>query len=79
MAVADAFDAMTSTRSYSRARPVDVALAELSRCAGAQFDPQMVGALVRALGRHGWHPAVTADEAAAQVPGARVARRAAPR
>ncbi|MFJ3666299.1 HD-GYP domain-containing protein [Streptomyces sp. NPDC090106] len=62
VAVADAFDAMTSTRSYSRARPVDVALAELERCAGAQFDPSMVTALVRALGRHGWHPAVTADE-----------------
>ncbi|MEV0173346.1 HD-GYP domain-containing protein [Streptomyces sp. NPDC050803] len=63
VAVADAFDAMTSTRSYSRARPVSVALAELQRCAGSQFDPRMVEALVRALGRHGWHPAVTADEA----------------
>ncbi|BAC70747.1 hypothetical protein Save01_06037 [Streptomyces avermitilis] len=62
VAVADAFDAMTSTRSYRRARPVAAALEELERCAGAQFDPVMVGALVRALGRQGWHPAVTADE-----------------
>lgn len=62
VAVADAFDAMTSTRCYSRARPVDVALRELERCAGAQFDPMMVRALVRALSRHGWHPAVTADD-----------------
>ncbi|MEV7287373.1 HD-GYP domain-containing protein [Streptomyces sp. NPDC093252] len=69
VAVADAFDAMTSTRSYSRARPVPVALAELRRCAGAQFDPRMVEALIRALGRAptgdqptGWHPAVTSDE-----------------
>ncbi|MGW0332664.1 HD-GYP domain-containing protein [Streptomyces sp. NPDC003011] len=62
VAVADAFDAMTSTRSYRRARPVDAALEELERCAGTQFDPMMVTALVRALGRHGWHPAVTADE-----------------
>ncbi|WP_405821974.1 HD-GYP domain-containing protein [Streptomyces sp. NBC_01390] len=62
VAVADAFDAMTSTRSYSRARPVGVALAELERCAGSQFDPVMVGALVRGLERRGgWHPAVTAD------------------
>jgi hypothetical protein len=60
VAVADAFDAMTSTRSYRRARPVPVALEELERCAGAQFDPGMVRALVRALDRHGWHPAVTA-------------------
>ncbi|CAL9443596.1 HD-GYP domain-containing protein [Streptomyces pilosus] len=63
VAVADAFDAMTSTRSYSRARPVPVALEELRRCAGSHFDPRMVGALVRAVGRTGWHPAVTADEA----------------
>ncbi|WP_210572347.1 HD-GYP domain-containing protein [Streptomyces sp. GESEQ-4] len=62
VAVADAFDAMTSTRSYRRARPVAVALEELRRCAGAQFDPRMVEALVRALARHGWHPAVTAGE-----------------
>jgi putative nucleotidyltransferase with HDIG domain len=63
VAVADAFDAMTSTRSYRRARPVGAALEELERCAGSQFDPRMVTALVRALARHGWHPAVTADVA----------------
>ncbi|MFF9096647.1 HD-GYP domain-containing protein [Streptomyces sp. NPDC014802] len=62
VAVADAFDAMTSTRSYSRARPVPAALAELERCAGAQFDPRMVEALVRAVARQGWHPSVTAEE-----------------
>jgi HD-GYP domain-containing protein (c-di-GMP phosphodiesterase class II) len=68
VAVADAFDAMTSTRSYSRARPVTAALKELQRCAGAQFDPRMVEALVRSLGRYGWHPAVTADEDRARTP-----------
>ncbi|MER5729748.1 HD-GYP domain-containing protein [Streptomyces sp. NPDC002138] len=62
VAVADAFDAMTSTRSYSRARPVPTALGELERCAGAQFDPDMVHALVRAIGRHGWRPVVTSDD-----------------
>ncbi|MEV5429942.1 HD-GYP domain-containing protein [Streptomyces sp. NPDC052701] len=62
VAVADAFDAMTSTRSYRRARPVEAALEELQRCAGGQFDPRMVAALVRALGRYGWRPAVTADD-----------------
>ncbi|MFE2877261.1 HD-GYP domain-containing protein [Streptomyces roseus] len=67
VAVADAFDAMTSTRSYSRARPVPVALAELERCAGAHFDPVMVRALVEAIGRDGWHPVVTADEDDLQV------------
>ncbi|MFJ9891906.1 HD-GYP domain-containing protein [Streptomyces sp. NPDC091280] len=68
VAVADAFDAMTSTRSYRRARPVPAALAELERCAGAQFDPRMVDALVLALGKYGWRPAVTADEPADLVP-----------
>ncbi|MFE0425291.1 HD-GYP domain-containing protein, partial [Streptomyces sp. NPDC058953] len=62
VAVADAFDAMTSTRSYSRARPVPVALKELERCAGSQFDPRMVTALVRALSRYGWETSVTSDE-----------------
>ncbi|MFD3540038.1 HD-GYP domain-containing protein [Streptomyces sp. NPDC058662] len=61
VAVADAFDAMTSTRSYSRARPVATALAELQRCAGAQFDPAMVRALTGAVDRDGWHPVVTSD------------------
>ncbi|MEV6669360.1 HD-GYP domain-containing protein [Streptomyces sp. NPDC051162] len=61
VAVADAFDAMTSTRSYSRARPVAVAMAELHRCSGTQFDPHMVEALEAALDRHGWHPAVTSE------------------
>ncbi|MFJ2948059.1 HD-GYP domain-containing protein [Streptomyces sp. NPDC087226] len=62
VAVADAFDAMTSNRSYSKARPVQVALDELRRCAGAHFDPRMVAALVRAITHSGWHPAVTADD-----------------
>ncbi|MGP3951972.1 HD domain-containing phosphohydrolase [Streptomyces sp. 7N604] len=61
VAVADAFDAMTSTRSYRRARPVPVAVEELRRCMGAQFDPRMVLALARAIDRHGWRPGVTAD------------------
>ncbi|MFJ7070038.1 HD-GYP domain-containing protein [Streptomyces sp. NPDC101115] len=68
VAVADAFDAMTSTRSYSRARPVGTALTELQRCAGTQFDPRMVDALARALHEHGWQTEVTADEPAVPAP-----------
>jgi hypothetical protein len=49
IAVADAFDSMTSTRSYRGARSVEDALAELRRCAGAQFDPVMVTAIERAI------------------------------
>jgi putative nucleotidyltransferase with HDIG domain len=54
----DAFDAMTSTRSYRRALEVEDALAELRRCAGTQFDPRMVEALARAVERIGWQPTV---------------------
>ncbi|MEY9844036.1 hypothetical protein ABH940_001100 [Streptacidiphilus sp. BW17] len=70
IAVADAFDSMTSTRSYRRGRPVTEAVVELERCAGSQFDPVMVEALVRAVRRHGWQPAAptAADEDAPDVP-----------
>jgi putative nucleotidyltransferase with HDIG domain len=40
--VADAYDAMTSHRPYSRMMSPHEALAELRRCSGQQFDPLMV-------------------------------------
>lgn len=40
--VADTFDAMTSERPYRRALPYEHAQAEISRCAGTQFDPRVV-------------------------------------
>lgn len=47
MAVADAFDAMTSDRPYRNALPPSVALKELKSCAGTQFDPKVVDAFIR--------------------------------
>ena len=41
ISVADTYDAMTSDRSYRRALPHDVAVNEVERCAGSQFDPQV--------------------------------------
>jgi HD-GYP domain-containing protein (c-di-GMP phosphodiesterase class II) len=41
----DAFSAMTTDRPYRKARPVAEALEELRRCAGTDFDPQVVEAL----------------------------------
>jgi HD-GYP domain-containing protein (c-di-GMP phosphodiesterase class II) len=43
----DAFSAMTTDRPYRAARTEDEALEELRRCAGTQFDPQVVAALAR--------------------------------
>ena len=45
----DAFNAMTTDRSYRKALPLGDALAELERHAGSQFDPAVVEALVRRL------------------------------
>jgi HD-GYP domain-containing protein (c-di-GMP phosphodiesterase class II) len=42
----DAFDAMTTTRSYRAARPVPEAIEECRACAGTQFDPAVVEALI---------------------------------
>jgi len=48
MAVADAFDAMTSDRPYRRAMSPQAAVVELERGAGTQFDPEVVVAFMRA-------------------------------
>jgi putative nucleotidyltransferase with HDIG domain len=47
--VADAFDAITSARAYRPARAASEGLRELWRCAGAQFDAEVVHALAKAL------------------------------
>jgi cyclic di-GMP phosphodiesterase len=50
-AIVDAYDAMTSDRPYRRAMAVADALAELERCAGSQFDPQLVRTFTSLVGR----------------------------
>ncbi len=50
LAVADAFDAMTSARPYRDALRADMAIAEVERCAGSQFDPEIAAAFVDAYG-----------------------------
>jgi HD-GYP domain-containing protein (c-di-GMP phosphodiesterase class II) len=45
IAVADTFDALSSTRSYRAARTRDVVLAEIARSSGTQLDPRVTAAL----------------------------------
>jgi HD-GYP domain-containing protein (c-di-GMP phosphodiesterase class II) len=62
IAVADAFDSMTSTRSYRQARRIDDAVDELRKGSGTQFDPALVDAFVAALRRDGWQLPVSPPE-----------------
>lgn len=52
----DAFDAMTSSRSYRTALPVRTALEELRRCSGTQFDGAVVEALEHVVAEVEWQP-----------------------
>jgi putative nucleotidyltransferase with HDIG domain len=67
VAVADAFDAMTSARSYRMALSQQYALGELRKHSGAQFHPDVVDAFERALeqtGRSWGAPHVNDEEMA---------------
>jgi diguanylate cyclase (GGDEF)-like protein/putative nucleotidyltransferase with HDIG domain len=55
IAVADAYDAMSTNRTYRFALPRPMVEAELARCSGTQFDPEVVAALLDLL------PAAPAD------------------
>jgi hypothetical protein len=54
IAVADAFDSMTTTRSYREAQSIQVALDQLRKGAGTQFDPLVVEAFIAALDEKEW-------------------------
>jgi putative nucleotidyltransferase with HDIG domain len=56
LAIADAYDAMTSTRAYRSAMSPEDAYAELERCAGKQFDPELVDAFVAVWSTAEPHP-----------------------
>ena len=47
LAIADAYDAMTSDRPYRKAMTHEAAVAELRRCAGTQFDPELVNLFIQ--------------------------------
>lgn len=47
IALADTYDAMTSTRSYRQALSHETAIAEIERCAGTQFDPEFAALFIQ--------------------------------
>jgi len=51
IAIADAFDTITSERAYKKPRTPDAALAEIERCASSQFDPSFVAIFVEIIRR----------------------------
>jgi HD-GYP domain-containing protein (c-di-GMP phosphodiesterase class II) len=54
IAVADAYDAMTSKRPYREARTKEQAVEELKKCSGSQFDPIVVDAFINVLNIGAW-------------------------
>ena len=50
IAVSDTFDAMTTDRPYRKGLSDQVAIDELKRCSGTQFDPVVVSAFIKAHG-----------------------------
>lgn len=49
--IADTFDAMTSTRSYRKGLPYEVAYEELVQFSGSQFDPNLVKLFIQGMGK----------------------------
>ena len=51
IAIADAYDTITSARTYKKARTPEDAFGELERCAANQFDPEIVRVFIRTMRR----------------------------
>ena len=52
LSICDAFDAMTTDRVYRKGRSHQAAFEELRRCAGRQFDPELVEQFIKLLSAH---------------------------
>jgi putative nucleotidyltransferase with HDIG domain len=62
LAVADSYDAMTSDRPYRKGMTHQIAVDELNRCAGTQFDPDIVAAFLQTrTGQTGYIPPLSEE------------------
>lgn len=52
ISVADVYDAMTSDRAYRKALPHEATIAEITRCAGSQFDPKLAQEFTQLIAAH---------------------------
>ena len=64
VSVCDAFDAMVGERPYRKSRNFEGAIAELVKCAGSQFDPDVVAAFVKVVSDDSLPPIQAAGVAA---------------
>ena len=69
----DAFNAMTTDRSYRKALTLGVAVAELRKHAGTQFDPAVVAALVALVTEPAWQLSIAEPSPSPGVPAPRSA------
>ena len=65
IAIADAYDTITSARTYKKARTPEDAFGELERCAANQFDPELVRIFIQTM-RRAPRPTVEASVGAAE-------------
>lgn len=68
IAVADAWDAITSDRPYREGQPAFVALEEIRRCSGSQFDQRVVRAFIEVLAKDPWMFGLTPEDVADRRP-----------
>ena len=59
--IADSFDAMTSSRCYRKALPIDVVVSEIEKNAGSQFDPALTRYILSMI-KDGFAPVPAAAE-----------------
>jgi HD-GYP domain-containing protein (c-di-GMP phosphodiesterase class II) len=52
ISISDAFEAMTADRPYRKALSQEIAIAELIRCSGSQFDPRLVNIFINDVIQH---------------------------